>query len=262
MKQKIFSILAVVCLIVIPAADSYAQTASALLPTGTLVHAVGDDTIYYIDNNTKRPIDSLETFRLQGFHAPIIVMSAANLALYPTGDFITEDSTLVFPGQADVMPDLAPFAPKDLQLVNRNGRLLLLFTTEFWNKGKGPFELDATSTKPIQDNYFETAERIILPNGSVRNKVVGNLFWHEIHKHFHYDDFASYVLEMIPPQGPTVTPPVITPPMPAMPSSMTPSLPGLAPISAILGVSTVAEIVINQPFASLNPNISFFRPKG
>lgn len=257
--KKIFSLLVIVSFLIIPAAGSKAQTAP-LLPAGTLVKAIGDGTIYYIENNMKRPIDSSETFRVQGFQWVIQEISPQELAQYPQGEIITKESTLIFPGQADVAPDITPFAPSDLQLVTRNGRKLLLFTTEFWNRGRGPLELFATSNQPTADDVYETAQRIVLPNGAVRNKVVGNLFWHAIHKHFHYDDFGSYVLEMVPSQSQSQTSgqtSFISPPMPEMsgmqgmhqmpgtPSS-TPQISGLTPISSILGVSTVAPAVVNK----------------
>ncbi len=193
--NKVFSILIIVSFLAIPEAGAKAQTA---LANGTLVRASGDNTVYYIDNGSRRPIDSMETFRIQGFSSAIQEISVADLVSYPTGEIITPASSLVFPGQEQVAPDIAPFAAKDIQLVTRNGRKLLLFTTQFWNRGRGPLELVATADPSKADN-IETGQRIVLPNGQVRTKLVGNLFWHAIHNHFHYDNFASYVLGLVPP---------------------------------------------------------------
>ncbi len=202
-KKAILS-LVIITVLGISRADSFAQTAPAIAD-GVLVHAAGDGTIYFIENGTRRPIDSEEAFRVQGFRWVIREISPTELAYFPVGEIITKDSTIFFPGQEQVAPDITPFAPSDLQLVNRNGRTLLLFTTTLWNKGRGPIELNATTGNSTGNEVYETAQRIVLPNGQVRDKVVGNLFWHEPHRHFHYDDFASYVLEAVPPAQTTVS---------------------------------------------------------
>jgi glucose/arabinose dehydrogenase len=264
--KKILFLLTIFSMLAIPSTGSVAH-AGVPLASGTLARVQGDDKLYYIDNGVKRYIDSPETFRIQGFNTPIQDVLPQDLAVYPLGDAITKDSTLFFPGQSDVVPDLAPFGPSDLQLVNRDGRQLLLFTTRFWNRGKGPMELDATSGLPIAPDTYETAQRVVLPNGSVRNKVVGNLFWHAIHNHFHYDNFASYVLEMIPKPGQTTAAPsgTLSPPMPGMPgmhqmsemsgttakAEMTASLdmplpPGLTLLPRVLGDATVAPQIVNK----------------
>ncbi len=253
--KKVLSFLIIVSFLIIPPSTASAQVA-AQLPTGTLVRAQGDFKLYYIEDGRKRYIDSPETFRLQGLQGAIRDIPAQELAGYPDGPAVTKDSSLAFPGQLEVAPDLAPLAAKDLQLVNRNGRTLLLFTTMLWNRGRGPLDLVATTGQPTPDGAFETAQRVVLPNGSVRSKVVGNLFWHGIHNHFHFDDFASYVLEMVPAEGQVqgdstrssglaMPPTVISPPMPGMPGmhEMPSTGPGaLPPMSQVLGLSTQTEI--------------------
>jgi glucose/arabinose dehydrogenase len=236
--KKILSILLIVSFLVIPKANSSAQSVP-VLANGALVRAQGDDKLYYIDNGKKRHIDSPETYRRQGFFGAIQDIPALNLALYPEGDVITKNSIILFPGETETAPDITPFAASDIQLVNRDGRKLLLFTAKFWNEGRGPLELNATSATQTADDVYETAQHIVFPNGTYRNKVVGNLFWHDIHKHFHFNDFASYVLEMVPQPkvAPTTTVPVAT---------AAPATPGLTPISAILGVSTQAPEIVQK----------------
>lgn len=236
--KKMFLVLGILTFLAIPRADAFAQTVLAPLPTGTLVRALGDSRIYYIEYGLKRQISSPEAFRVQGFSALIKDITPVELATYPDGEPIGRESTLMFPGQTEVMPDLAPFAAKDLQLVNRDGRMKLLFTTVFWNRGKGPLELRATAGQSTANDVYETAQRIVLPNGSVRNKIVGNLFWHAIHKHFHYDNFGSYILEMVPPSEQALAP--------RSQLFATPALPGLIPIASILGESTVAPAIKNK----------------
>jgi hypothetical protein len=207
--------------------------------SGTLIRAEGGSALYFLDFGVKRLVDSMETFRIQGFQG-VRDITALDLAYYPEGEIVTSDSTIAFVGEAETAPDIAPFAPSDLHLVDRDGRKLLLFTTEFWNRGRGPLELLATTGKPIGDNVFETAQRLILPDSSVRNKVVGNLFWHEVHKHFHYDNFASYVLELVPTSGQvagtTTTPDPVN----------LPSAPHLTPMSSVLGVNTLAPEIVKK----------------
>src|SRR6185503_4392776 len=235
--KKVFFSLAIFSFLLIPFPGSQAQAA---LPNGTLVRAQGDSRLYYIDNGQRRYIDSPETFRIQGFQSAIVDVSPSDLNAYPEGQIITRDSTLVFPGETDIVPDVAPFAASDLQSVDRDGRKLLLSTTMFWNRGKGPLELDATSDQPVAPDTFETAQRIILPNGQVRNKVVGDLFWHALHKHFHYDDFASYVLELVPPY----VPPKVIPSSKFSQLAWTSDT--LTPMSSVLGVTTSVPEIRNK----------------
>ncbi len=204
--KKLFFSLVIIAVLGLSRADSFAQVTPAI-PNGTLVHAAGDGTIYFIDNGTRRPIDSENTFRVQGFRWVIREVSLTELSYFPLGEIITKDSTIFFPGQNQVAPDISPFAPSDLQLVTRNGRTLLIFTATLWNKGRGPIELNATTGSSLGNEVYETAQRIVLPNGQVRDKIVGNLFWHDPHRHFHYDDFGSYVLEMVTPPGSAPTSP-------------------------------------------------------
>ncbi len=257
--KKVFLSLVITAVLGLSRTDSFAQTTPAI-PNGTLVHAAGDGAIYFIDNGTRRPIDSEEAFRIQGFRWVIREVSATELAYFPVGDIITKDSTIFFPGQEQVAPDISPFAPSDLQLVNRGGRALLLFTTTLWNKGRGPIELNATTGNSTGNEVYETAQRIILPNGQVRDKVVGNLFWHAPHGHFHYDDFASYVLEILPSAG--LSPNFLTSPIsqvapapavwtpglePELPHTHAAALPGdLVPIPQVQGTSVVNPQVVNK----------------
>lgn len=180
---------------------SSAQAQNSGLANGSLYRAQGDLKVYYMDNGVRRYIESPEVLRVQGFPPVVVDVPSATLYDYPEGEVITTTTSLLFPGETEVLPDIAPFAASDIQLVNRSGRQQLLFTTVFWNRGKGPLELIATGTQKGDD--IETGQRVVLPNGTVRNKVVGKLFWHAIHDHFHYDDFASYVLEMVAPAGST-----------------------------------------------------------
>ncbi len=48
--KKIFFVLAIISFFVMPKAISLAQTASPLLPAGTLVQATGDITVYKLPN--------------------------------------------------------------------------------------------------------------------------------------------------------------------------------------------------------------------
>lgn len=183
------------------------------LTGGALVRAADSPQVYLIENNTKRWVSSEDAFRTHGFTwDAVIVVLPDVLARYPEGEPITPESYIVLPGEEAILPDLAPFAPSALRLATVNGRTVLRFTSTFWNMGKGRFELvGGAETDIAGDQNQNTFERIFYSNGDHRDKIVGDFLWHDVHQHFHYDDFADYVLELIKPaDGVPTTPPTIT----------------------------------------------------
>ncbi|MEO8065489.1 MAG: lysyl oxidase family protein [Candidatus Doudnabacteria bacterium] len=189
---------------------------SAILTDGTLVQAISDPKVYYILNGMKRWILSPEAFRVQGFRwTNVVSVSSTVLDRYQEAEQITELTTrLLFPGEENALPDLVPFPMQDVYLATRSGRTILGFTSNFWNQGNGRLDLitDPTLAKVKGDIYLESFQHIIDPSGNIRDKVVGNFLWHQAHLHFHFSDFADYVLEPVKPvtdQAPLIIPPEV-----------------------------------------------------
>src|SRR5690606_24083177 len=119
----------------------------------------------------------------------------------PIGAPVTTESRIILQGELGILPDLVPFAAEDLHLARSGGRVQLKFTTAFWNRGGGPLELNTIAGSRTEDGDFPAMQRLVRPNGQVRNIPVGTLFWHAPHNHYHYDDFATYALEKITEDG-------------------------------------------------------------
>lgn len=184
-----------------------------LVPDGTLIKKQNEEQVYYIENGKKRWIESKRIFHIQGFkQEDITTIPDYNLGLYPDGEILTEQSHIVLPNEAEVLPDLVSLAFRDLRLGKKSGRTILRFSALFWNQGKGHFQLVANpALKIVEDGYQDVYQHLDHPDGGFRNKTVGIFFWHKIHAHYHYGDFADYVLTMIKPssQDQTLMPPTI-----------------------------------------------------
>jgi hypothetical protein len=99
----------------------------------------------------------------------------------------------------ELLPDIVPLPARDIKLVTIGGRTLLIFSTAYWNKGKGPLELLADpETKgipgDIERNIYQRVYRI---DGTHRDRLAGTFLWHQIHLHYHYSDFVDYVIEIV-----------------------------------------------------------------
>lgn len=165
------------------------------LTEGALVRSSLDvSLIYYIQNGEKHVVSS-DIFRLQGFsEQDVQTVPADALAFYPEGASVTALSYIVLPGEGAHLPDLVPLAARDLSLGTVNGRTVMRFTAIILNQGTTPMELlgDAQAIGDVYQNVFQ---RITHPDGTIRNKLVGNFYWHVPHNHYHYSDFVDYVFE-------------------------------------------------------------------
>ena len=102
--------------------------------------------------------------------------------------------------EKELLPDIVPVPARDIKIDRiADGRVLLSFTTMYYNKGRGPLELIADpKTKGIRDDIErDVFQRIYNIDGSYRDKLVGNFFWHQPHLHYHYEDFITYDLEAV-----------------------------------------------------------------
>ncbi len=177
--------------------------AAPLLPDGMLLRGVSDTKVYYIQDGKRRWIENELAFAAQGFRwTDVTTVDDAALAAYPAGADIIEAVNLGLPLERALLPDLAPAAGYDLRYATIGGRTALKFTATFWNRGKGAFELNAQSDQD-GDGDHPASQRIFHADGAYRDVPVGVLFWHDVHVHYHYDDFGEYRLELVRPASGT-----------------------------------------------------------
>lgn len=113
-------------------------------------------------------------------------------------------ATSTLASATDLLPDLIPFAPYDVRFATLEGRPILKFTATLWNGGRGPLEINTEGTVGADIESEQVAlQRIFLEDGGHRDAAVGTLVWHIPHAHYHYGQFANYVLE---PANDTVAP--------------------------------------------------------
>lgn len=104
----------------------------------------------------------------------------------------------------ELLPDLVPLPPRDLKIQTaEDGRTLLLFSTTYYNQGRGPAELrvDDESTNVREDIEREVMQRVYFKDGGHRDKSVGRFLWHQEHLHYHFSDFIEYDLESLDTPG-------------------------------------------------------------
>ena len=106
----------------------------------------------------------------------------------------------------ELVPDLVPLPPQDIKIKTReDGAIMLLFSTTYYNQGRGSLELRADpKTKGIRaDIDRDILQRIYRKDEKekYREKVVGNFLWHQEHQHYHYSDFVTYDLEAVDAPG-------------------------------------------------------------
>lgn len=103
----------------------------------------------------------------------------------------------------ELLPDLVPLPPQDVRIDKIDKKILISFTTVYYNQGRGPLELLADpKTKGIRkDLERKVFQRIYLPDGTHRDKVAGSFLWHQSHLHYHFADFILYDLEPVDVEG-------------------------------------------------------------
>ena len=97
------------------------------------------------------------------------------------------------------LPNLRAVPAFDLAIVpTTNGGALLLFSARTWNAGLGPLELVAGETGEDRQNIYQ---RIYLDSGSYYDRHAGTFIWHPAHNHFHFENYASYLLQPVSAPG-------------------------------------------------------------
>jgi len=100
-----------------------------------------------------------------------------------------------------LLPDLITLPPTDLRIRTNqsDGHKLLRFTNSIINTGPGGMELWG-ATNPGSGKMTVT-QHIYDTEGSTRQRVVGEFFFHPEHNHWHLGDFARYEIWSIGPDG-------------------------------------------------------------
>ena len=97
----------------------------------------------------------------------------------------------------ELQPNLTPLPAKDLKIETRSdGNIYLRFSATNWNKGTGPLELIAGEIDSVNKKR-NVYQRIYSDGGTFRDVLVGSFVWHEAHGHFHFEEFAKYILQPV-----------------------------------------------------------------
>lgn len=98
--------------------------------------------------------------------------------------------------QLERKPNLQPLPPQNLSVAARfPSGVSLRFASTTWNNGAGPLELrEGEVVGPEDQNVYQ---RVFLDNGGYYDRLAGTFVFHTEHGHFHFEDFALYLLEPI-----------------------------------------------------------------
>lgn len=105
-----------------------------------------------------------------------------------------------------LMPDIVAMPPLDITLKKEGNVTNILFTTSYWNKGRGPLELVADpKTKGLKTDITRNVyQRIYSLDGDYTERLSGRFLWHQPHLHYHFEDFAVYTFEPVEVDGPAM----------------------------------------------------------
>ena len=101
----------------------------------------------------------------------------------------------------DLLPNLEALPAHDLRLqTTSDGRTLLRFSTTSWNSGAGPLELVAGSVNKSTKKQ-KVYQRVYAEDRSYRHLLAGSFVWHKQHSHFHFEQYAQYLLQPVEAPG-------------------------------------------------------------
>lgn len=95
-------------------------------------------------------------------------------------------------------PNLQALPASDIRLEASGTQTLLRFSTITVNVGTGPLELRAGPTVGSSQKVYQ---RIYLEGGGFEERVAGDFEYHPTHGHFHFEDYANYVLQPVDAPG-------------------------------------------------------------
>lgn len=101
-------------------------------------------------------------------------------------------------GAQELLPDIRALPASDLSVsVDFFGRTILRLAATTWNAGDGPLELVAGETGLGPGNSKQRVyQRVYYADGSYEDRRAGDFEWHPPHNHFHFDDYATYILQL------------------------------------------------------------------
>jgi hypothetical protein len=110
--------------------------------------------------------------------------SAALLAVAATSVYAADE----------LRPNIRALPASDLSIVTdfATGGPELRFGATTWNAGLGPLELRAGETGAGKQNVYQ---RIFRSDSTYYDRLAGEFTWHPDHNHFHFEDYATYVLQ-------------------------------------------------------------------
>jgi len=93
-----------------------------------------------------------------------------------------------------LQPNLRAFPASNLSVVDDavTGSPQLRFAVTSWNSGLGPLEVRAGAV--VSSTEQEVWQRVYDVQGGYTERRAGVFHYHEVHNHFHFDDFAVYRL--------------------------------------------------------------------
>jgi hypothetical protein len=90
-------------------------------------------------------------------------------------------------------PNLVATPAFDLAVERASGVTSLRFSTMSWNNGTGPLELRAGEID-LDQMTQKVYQRVFRGDGTYDDNVAGDFVWHDLHSHFHFEDYALYRL--------------------------------------------------------------------
>jgi len=101
--------------------------------------------------------------------------------------------------QTPRQPNLQALPASDLRVEPApDGRVLLRFSTTSKNVGLGPLELVAGAA---HGNSQRVYQRVYVDGGEPILYLAGDFEYHPLHNHFHFNDYANYVLQPVDAPG-------------------------------------------------------------
>jgi hypothetical protein len=94
-------------------------------------------------------------------------------------------------------PDLRTLPPSVLRFDDVDGTRVLRFTDTVWNAGEGRLELQGPTSPTGSDSDQLYQNLYDSPAGGTRvgrRPVAGRIVYHQKHAHYHFADFATYLL--------------------------------------------------------------------
>ncbi|MBH0190103.1 MAG: hypothetical protein HP494_18470 [Nitrospira sp.] len=102
--------------------------------------------------------------------------------------------------QTALTPNLKPLPASNFSLITDIDSTTLRFATTSWNNGTGPLKLEAGEVDTGSGKQ-QVYQWINNNNGTSSKFFAGWFEWHPTHNHFHFDDYADYVLQPIAAPG-------------------------------------------------------------